>query len=144
MASNKIIRIPPVTIPTATANFYTPYTLSVGIPADSASSGVYAIIRHIRVVNKSAVTAAQFGLFLGVSLGNVDNTQVIASAVSVASGTPGSAYSTGGISVAPNSFFEWYGALRVQSAEFLTMLGNVASTTILGLVIQAEGEVGIV
>jgi len=142
MAANKIIRIPPVAIPTTTANFASPPALSGGVPADTSSA--YLILRHIRVVNKSATTAALFGLYQGATTGNATDTQVIAAAVATAPGTPASTYSSAGISVAANSFFEWFGLLRLQSGDFLTMLGNTATTATAGLVIQAEGEIGII
>jgi hypothetical protein len=82
----------------------------------------YIILKHIRIVNKTA-SAATFSLYLGATGANVAGTEVIGL----------------GSSVPANSYVDWYGALRMDAADFL--VGGAGTT--LALVIQGEGEVGV-
>ncbi len=121
MASNKALRVGPVALTTTmTTNILNPAAASGGVNA--GSSGQYIILRHIRIVNKTA-SAATFSLWLGATGANAAGTEVV--------GT--------GYSVAANSAFDWYGAMRLDVADFL--VGGAGTTT--ALTFQAEGEVGV-
>lgn len=121
MASNKITRYGPVALTTVmTTNVLNPPTSTGGVNAGAASH--YIILRHIRIVNKTGV-AATFSLWLGATGANAAGTEVIGS----------------GLSVAAISAFDWYGALRLDAADFL--VGG--SGTTLSLTFEAEGEQGI-
>ena len=91
-------------------------------PVGVTVSQPYLILRHIRILNKTG-TAATFSLYKGATGGNVAGTEII-----------GTAYS-----VAANSAFDWYGILRLDSADFL--VGGAGTTTALTFV--ADGEMGI-
>lgn len=121
MASNKAFRFGPIALTnTLTTNLLNPATATGGVNA--GSSAQYLILRHVRLVNKTAgaVTAS---LWLGATGGNVAGTEVIAQATSVGA----------------NSYLDWYGALRLDAADFL--VGGASANT--SLSIQGEGEVGV-
>lgn len=121
MASNKVFRFGPVALTTTlTTNVLNPATGTGGV--NSGSSPAYIVLRHIRILNKtaSAVTAS---LWLGATGANTAGTEVIAQATSVPA----------------NSYIDWYGVLRLDSTDFL--VGGAGTTTALS--IQGEGEIGI-
>lgn len=121
MAQNKIFRFGPLALTTTlTTNILNPPTATGGVNAGSSSQ--YLILRHIRILNKTAA-AATFSLWLGATGGNVAGTEVIGI----------------GLSVAANSFFDWYGLMRLDAADFLVGGASAATT----LTIQGEGEIGV-
>jgi hypothetical protein len=121
MASNKIFRLGPVALTaTLTTNILNPPTATGGVGAGTSPN--YIVLRHIRIMNKTA-GAVTFSLWLGGTGGNVAGTEVI-----------GTAYS-----VAANSAFDWYGAMRLDSTDFL--VGGASALT--SLVLSAEGEIGV-
>ena len=123
MAQNKIINIQPVALTTTlTTNILNTNVTSLAGPVGVTVSQPYLILRHIRILNKTG-TAATFSLYQGATGGNVAGTEII-----------GTAYS-----VAANSAFDWYGILRLDSADFL--VGGAGTTTALTFV--ADGEMGI-
>ena len=64
-----------------------------------------------------------FSLYLGATGANTAGTEVIGTATSVAA----------------NSYVDWYGALRLDAADFL--VGGASANT--SLTIQGEGEIGV-
>ncbi len=132
MAANKTIRLGPVALTTTTTtNIWNPPALTGGTPA--ITSNAYFIIRHIRVVNKTA-TAAECALWLGATGANAAGTEVIFGGVA-----SGGAL-TRGVSVPAQSYVDWYGMLRMDVADFL--VGGAGTAT--ALTIEGEGEIGIV
>lgn len=127
MASNRAFRFGPVALTTTlTTNIFNPPTTTGGTGVTADITGTYVIVRHIRIVNKTAA-AATFSLYLGATGANTAGTEVI-----------GTAYA-----VAANSAFDWYGALRMVNngtqSDFL--VGGAGTTT--ALTIEGEGEIGI-
>lgn len=123
MAANKTFRFGPVALTTTlTTNVLNPNITSVAGPVGFTMTQPYIILRHMRIVNKTA-SAATFSLWLGATGGNVAGTEVI--------GT--------GFSVAANLAFDWYGALRIDAADFL--VGGSGTAT--ALTIDGEGEIGV-
>lgn len=121
MAANKTFRAGPVALSnTLTTNILNPPAASGGVGA--GSSGNYIILRHIRIVNKTA-GAVTFSLWLGATGANAAGTEVV--------GT--------GLSVAANSAFDWYGMIRLDTTDFL--VGGASAAT--SLTFQAEGEIGV-
>lgn len=121
MASNKIFRFGPVALTnTLTTNILNPAAATGGV--NGGSSAQYIVLRHVRIVNKTggAVTCS---FYLGATGGNVAGTEVIGTALSVAA----------------NSYIDWYGVLRLDAADFL--VGGASANT--SLVINGEGEVGV-
>lgn len=121
MATNKTFRFGPVALSaTMTTNLLNPPTASGGVNA--GSSAQFIVLKHLRVVNKTA-GAVTFSLWLGASGANAAGTEVVGQAVSVAA----------------NSYFDWYGAMRLDAADFLVGGASAAAS----LSIQGEGEIGV-
>lgn len=117
----KTFRFGPVALSaTMTTNLLNPPAASGGVNA--GSSGQFIVLKHIRIVNKTA-SAASFSLWLGASGGNVAGTEVV--------GT--------GLSVAANSAYDWYGMLRLDTSDFL--VGGASSGA--SLTISGEGTIGV-
>jgi hypothetical protein len=136
MAANKPIRFGPVALTTTTTtNIINPPTLTGGSGLAGTNSNTYILIRHIRVVNKTN-TAASFGLWLGATGANAAGSEVIAGAAASA----GALTAGTGVSVPANSYFDFYGQLRLDAADFLVGGAGTANA----LTIEAEGEIGIV
>jgi len=121
MAANKLFRFGPIALTnTLTTNILNPPTAAGG--TNGGSSSMYIILKHIRLVNKTAgaVTAS---FWLGATGANAAGTEIIGNALSVAA----------------NSFVDWYGLLRLDAADFL--VGGASAGT--SLSIQGEGEIGV-
>jgi hypothetical protein len=121
MSSNKAVRFGPVAVANAAGNLFNPPTLTGGVNAP-AGSNTYFIIRHIRIVNKTA-GAVTFSGYIGATGGSAAGTEFLGN----------------GLSIAANSYVDWYGAVRLDVADFLTGLASAATS----LVIEGEGEMGI-
>ena len=122
MASNKAIRLGPVAVANAVGNLFNPPTLTGGVNPPGGSTNSYYVIRHIRIVNKTA-GAVTFSGFIGATGGSAAGTEFLGS----------------GLSVGANSFVDWYGVLRLDTGDFLT--GSASAAT--SLTIEAEGEIGV-
>ena len=121
MAANKTFRFGPIALTaTLTTNLLNPPTTTGG--TNGGSSSQYIILRHVRIVNKTA-GAVTYSLYLGATGANAAGTEVIGSLKSVA------AYSAE----------DWYGALRLDAADFL--VGGASAGT--SLTISGEGEIGV-
>jgi hypothetical protein len=123
MAANKSFRFGPVAMSaTLTTNILNPNVTSVAGPVGFTMTQPYIILRHIRIVNKTA-GAVTFSLWLGATGANAAGTEVIGQALSVAA----------------NSAYDWYGMMRLDAADFL--VGGASAGT--SLSIQGEGEIGV-
>jgi len=123
MASNKTIRVGPVAMSnTLTTNILNPQTLTGGVTTGTSNTATYLILRHIRVANKTA-GAVTFSLWIGATGGNVAGTEFMGTAQSVAA----------------NSYVDWYGMVRLDSADFL--VGGASAAT--SLTLEGEGEIGV-
>ena len=121
MAANKIFRFGPIALTTTlTTNLLNPPTATGG--TNGGSSAQYIVLRHIRILNKTG-SAATFSLWVGATGANAAGTEFMGTATSVPA----------------NSFIDWYGQLRLDSADFL--VGGAGTTT--ALTIQGEGEIGV-
>lgn len=89
---------------------------------NQASALLYSVIRHIHVVNKTAGTVT-FSLWIGATGANAAGTEFF-------NAQP----------VAANNVYDWYGALRMDSTDFL--VGGAGTTT--ALAIEIEGELNAV
>lgn len=135
MAANKLVRFGPVALSTTTTtNILNPGTTTGGVGMPATSTNLYFVLRHVRVVNKTT-GAVRFGLWLGATGANAAGTEVISGATA----TAGALDANVGISVPANSYVDWYGALRMDVADFL--VGGASAAT--SLTFQAEGELGV-
>ena len=124
MAANKIVRFGPVAMSnTLTTNIVNPNVTSLAGPVGFTMTQPYLIIRHIRVVNKTA-GAVTFSLWIGATGANAAGTEFMGL----------------GNSVAANSYVDWYGQLRLDAADFL--VGGAGASTSLSF--EAEGEIGLI
>jgi hypothetical protein len=121
MAANKTVRFGPVAVTSSVANALNPGTTTGGVNMPSGSN-LYFIIKHIRFVNKTSASHT-ISAWIGATG---------ASAAGTETGFSGTA-------VPANSYVDWYGLLRLDVADFLTLQAD-ANTSI---VFQAEGEVGV-
>ena len=121
MAANKVFRFGPIALTnTLTTNLLNPPTATGG--TNGGSSAMYIVLKHIRIVNKTA-GAVTCSFWLGATGANTAGTEVIGNALSVAA----------------NSFVDWFGILRLDSTDFL--VGGAGANT--SLSINGEGEIGV-
>lgn len=120
MAANKTIRFGPVAIPNAVGNLFNPPTLTggVGVPG----TATYVILKHLRIVNKTA-GAVTVSAYIGLTGGSAAGTE----------------FGWNGFSIPANSRDDWYGAVRLDTADFLTAVASAAAS----LTIEGEGEIGV-
>lgn len=123
MAQNKVFGFGPVALTTTlTTNILNPAVTSMSGPVGVTIGQPYVIVRRIRIVNKTA-SAATFTLYIGATGANTAGTEFLGV----------------GQSVAANSSFEWYGAKRLDSTQFL--VGGSGTAT--ALTIEGDIEIGI-
>lgn len=122
MAQNKTFRFGPIALTaTLTTNLLNPATTTGGVNG-GGSGNLYIVLKHIRIVNKTA-GAVTCSFWLGATGANAAGTEVIGQ----------------GLSVAANSYVDWYGLLRLDVADFL--VGGASAGT--SLSITGEGEIGV-
>lgn len=118
---NKRFRFGPLALSnTLTTNILNPGTTTGGVNA--GSSPQYILLRHVRIVNKTA-SPASFSLYLGATGANAAGTEFIGTAKTVPA----------------NDYIDWYGEVRIDSTDFL--VGGASAAT--SLTIQGEGEIGV-
>lgn len=122
MAQNKQVRFGPLAIAAAAANILNPPTLAGGVNPPGGSAASYIILRHIRIVNKSAAPVP-VSLFIGATGGSAAGTEFAFAAKSVPA----------------NDSVDWYGSVRLDIADFLTGFAGTVTT----LLFNAEGEIGV-
>lgn len=120
MASNRAFRFGPVAVSNAVANILNPATIAGGV--NSGAGATYLLIRHIRIVNKTA-GAVTFSGYIGATGASAAGTEFLGAALSIAA----------------NSYIDWYGALRLDAADFFTGLASALTS----LTIEGEGEIGV-
>lgn len=121
MAANKVFRFGPIALTnTLTTNLLNPPTAAGGV--NGGASAQYIIIKHFRVVNKTA-GAVTVSLWLGATGANAAGTELGWQATSVPA----------------NSFLDIYGITRFDAADFL--VGGASANTSLSL--EGEGEIGV-
>lgn len=120
MAANKILNIPPVAIGTSVANVLN--TGGAGTGVGYTATAPYIILKHMRILNKTA-SAVTFNMWKGATGASAAGTEVAWNAYSVAA----------------NSYIDWYGQMRLDSADFLTASASAATS----LTLQMEGEIGL-
>jgi hypothetical protein len=124
MAQNKIFEYAPqlstgALLPLAVFNVGNSLAGSIGI----ISSQPYAILKHIRLINVLTTTAVVVGLYKGATTTSL-STQTFA-------------FSS--VSIPASSYVDWYGQARVETADYINLVANLATSTI----IQIDGEIGI-
>lgn len=124
MAANKTEVFGPVALTnTLTTNLVAPAAAGAG-GVGYTPSATYILLRHIRVVNKTAA-AHNFSFFKGATGANAAGTEFMGTAKNVPA----------------NDYVDWYGQLRLEGANGFLVGGADANTA---LTFIAEGEVGLV
>lgn len=122
MAQNKILNIEPVALSAAAANILNCAIGSLTGPVGYTQTQPYIIVKHVRAVNNdSAAHTAK--LFKGASGAQAVGTEVIFA----------------GTSIAANSYADWFGQMRLDSADFLTGLADVANK----ITLEIDAEIGL-
>lgn len=119
---NRPIRFGPAPVTNALTNWLNCNVTSLAGPVGFTMTQPYLLVTHIRVVNKTAAPHT-ISLFIGAT----------------GAGAAGTEFAFNAKSVAANDAVDWYGRLRLDVADFLTMIAD-ANTS---LVIEGEGEIGI-
>jgi hypothetical protein len=122
MAQNKVFRVGPVALGNAAANILNCAITSLAGPVGYTQTQPYIILKHIRIVNKTS-GAVTCSLYIGATAGSAAGTE----------------FAYNGTSIPANSYVDWYGQLRLDSADFLTGLASAATS----LTFEAEGEIGV-
>lgn len=122
MAQNRSLNFEPVYVSNAIGNIYnckfTTVTGGVGNPQVQP----YTLIKHIRITN-SGSSAATVSLYKGATAGSTGSTE----------------FAFAGTSIPGNSYVDWYGSNRFDSADFLSGIAGTESV----LTINIDGEVGL-
>ena len=117
----RLLNVAPIAIGTVVANLLNCAVTSLSGPIGLTVTQPYLVIRHLRIVNKTAA-AITVTLYKGATGGSAAGTE----------------WAFQGVSIAANSYVDWYGVARFDSADFLT---GLASAT--GLTANVEGEIGL-
>lgn len=117
---NRPLRIGPVALANAAANIFNPGTTTGGV--NSPATNLYAILTHIRLVNKTGATATA-SLYIGATGGSAAGTEFAFNAVSIPA----------------NSAVDWNGRIPIQTTDFLTGLASGAAT----ITFEGDGEIGV-
>lgn len=120
---NRPLRVGPVALSvTLTTNILNTGITSLAGPIGYTQTQPYALLTHMRLVNKTGVSAT-VSLWLGATGAN----------------TAGTEFAFNGYPIPANSYVDWYGRLRMESTDFL--VGGAGTAT--AITFQAEGEIGL-
>lgn len=122
MASNKIIRFGPVALGNSAANIINCAITSLTGPVGYTQTQPYVILRHIRLVNKTS-GAVTVSFYIGATGASAAGTEFLGTALSIPA----------------NADYDWYGLLRLDSADFLVGLASAATS----ITFEGEGEIGL-
>lgn len=119
--AGKAFRFGPIALTnTLTTNLLNPPAASGGV--NGGSAGQFIVLKHIRIVNKTT-SPATFTLYLGATGANAAGTEFMGI----------------GKTVPANDYVDWYGNVRLDTADFL--VGGASANS--ALTIQGEGEIGV-
>ena len=121
--ADKLFRLGPVAMSSTLTTNILKGPVQAAAGTGIGAQDIYMVIRHVRIVNKTA-GAVTFSLWLGATGGNAAGTEIIGNAQSVAA----------------NSSYDWYGALRMDAADYL--VGGASAAT--SLTIEGEGALAVV
>lgn len=118
---NKPFRLGPIAVTNAVTNALNPGTTTGGVNSGTPEN-LYIILTHMRATNKTAAPHT-ISTYIGATGGSAAGTE----------------FPWNGKVVPANDSVDWYGRVRMDVADFLTMIAD-ANTSI---VLQAEGEIGV-
>ena len=120
---NRALNFEPVALAAAAANILNCAITSLAGPVGYTQTQPYILITHIRLVNRTG-SAATASLYKGATAGSASGTEC---------------FFPPSVAIPANSYVDWYGRARLDSADFLSGLANAAST----VVINIDGEIGL-
>ena len=127
MAQNKIFNSQAAVLATLSSvsggNLFNTFTSATPAPVGYPFSQPYAIIKHVRLDNILTTTAINVTLYKGAT-----GAQLATQAWALSS-----------VSIPAQSYVDWYGQARFDSADFLTGTCNLSTAA----VITIEGEIGL-
>ena len=103
MAGNKILNVQPQYVASAAGNLLNPNVTAVTGPVGFTMTQPYLVIKHVRITNKDSA-AHTLTFWKGATGGSAGGKEVF----------------WGSYSLAANSYQDWYGQMRVDSADFIT------------------------
>jgi hypothetical protein len=122
VASNKQLNVEPSALSASAANILNCAISSLSGPVGYTQTQPYLIVTHIRLVNKTG-SPQTASLYKGATAGSAAGTEFAFNAVSIPA----------------NSYVDWYGKHRFDSADFLSGLaGNATAVTI-----NIDAEIGL-
>lgn len=120
---NRPLRVGPVAMSaTLSTNILNTAITSLSGPVGYTQTQPYAILTHIRVVNKSAAQQT-VSCYIGATGASAAGTE----------------FAFNQYPVPAFSYVDWYGRVRLESSDFLT--GGASAAT--SLTFEAEGEIGL-
>lgn len=130
---NKPIRLGPVALTTTTTtNIANPQTLTGGVVSGTTNSNTYFILTHIKLANKTT-GPVQAALWLGATGANTAGTEFAFAGIASAGAL------TDGVSIPAQASVDWYGRVRIDTADFIVGGSNTATA----VSFEAEGEIGV-
>jgi hypothetical protein len=116
----KVLNIEPAFVPAAAGNLLNCKITSLAGPVGYTQTQPYIVLRHIRLTNNDSSPHA-VTLYKGATGASVAGTE----------------FAFAGFSIPGNSWVDWYGKARFDSADFLTGVCDTASK----VTFNAEGEI---
>jgi hypothetical protein len=112
MGQNKILNIQPQFVPSAAGNLLNPTITTLTGPVGFSATQPYLVITHVRVTNNDPAATHTVKLFKGATGGSAAGTEI---------------FWAGGASIAAAGWLDWFGKVRVDSADFITGIADTAS-----------------
>lgn len=119
---NKILNIPQQFIPVAAGNLLNSAVTTLGSGIGWTPTQPYILIKHVRVTNKDNI-AHVITIYKGLTAGSAAGTEIFFAAYSLPAA----------------SFQDWYGQVRIDSADFISGIADLASK----VTIEFDAEVGL-
>lgn len=110
MAQNKILNVEPQYVPNVAGNLLNPNITSLSGPVGFSATQPYLVIKHVRIQNKDTSTRT-VTFYKGATGGSAGGTEVFFANYALSAG----------------QFQDWYGAMRVDAADFITGICDAAS-----------------
>jgi hypothetical protein len=129
MAANKILNCPDAylsTLSLTTMGFnLLNSTVTTLTPGGVGFTGTqpYIILKHLRITNNLATSAVSCTLYKSSILSSVGN----------------SIFAFSSVSVPANSYLDWYGQARFDTADYLSGIASLAQSVIINM----DGEIGL-
>lgn len=115
------LNIPPIAVPAAIGNLLNCAVTSMAGPVGVTLTQPFMVVTHIRAHNTTGA-AITLKCFKGATGAQAAGTE----------------WGFNNVSIPANSYLDWYGAQRFDSADFLTGVGSGA-----GITLNVEAEVGL-